>query len=80
MSEQDDLSTLTPLQASLRAPRAAAVAGIVFAVILGTAIVLIRQVVPATGADAGSWLASDQRRDQVTVALGLIPFAGIAFL
>ena len=80
MTDADDPSSLSPLQSSLRAPRAAAVAGMVFAVILGTAIVLIRRVVPATGADAGSWLTSDQRRDQVTLALGLIPFAGIAFL
>jgi len=80
MTDADDQSSLSPLQSSLRAPRAAAVAGMVFAVILGTAIVLIRRVVPATGADAGSWLTSDQRRDQVTLALGLMPFAGIAFL
>lgn len=80
MTDADDQSSLSPLQSSLRAPRAAAVAGMVFAVILGTAIVLIRRVVPATGADPGSWLTSDQRRDQVTLALGLLPFAGIAFL
>ena len=71
-----------PLQAGnpLRTPRAAAVAGIVFSVLLITALVLLRLAVPANPRLAGSWLTDPGRRTAVKVALMLIPFAGIAFL
>jgi hypothetical protein len=59
-------------------PRAAAVAGILFSVLLITSLVLIRMAVPANPAEAGSWLASGGR--PVGLALNLLPFAGIAFL
>jgi hypothetical protein len=65
---------------SLRTPRAAAIAGIVFALLLGTALVLLRLAVPANPRSAGAWLDSRWRRDAVQVALGLVPFAGLAFL
>jgi hypothetical protein len=67
------------VRSSLRTPRAAAIAGIAFALLLGTALVLVRLVVPADPHDAGSWLDSS-RRDAVVVALNLVPFAGLAFL
>ena len=71
-----------PLQAGspLRAPGAAAVAGIVFSVLLITALVLLRLSVPANPRVAGGWLTDPARRTAVTVALALVPFAGIAFL
>jgi hypothetical protein len=71
-----------PLQAGspLRTPRAAAVAGIVFSVLLIVALVLLRISVPADPRVAGSWLTDPGRRTAVGVALSLIPFAGIAFL
>jgi hypothetical protein len=62
----------------LRTPRAAAVAGIVFAVLLSTAYVLLRLSVPADPGADHLWLS--ERRRMVSVALGLVPFAGIAFL
>jgi hypothetical protein len=62
----------------LTTPRAAAVAGILFALLLGTALVLIRISIPADPADAGTWLK--ERASTVILALGLAPFAGIAFL
>ena len=65
---------------AIRTPRAAAVAGIVFSVLLTVALVLIRLAVPADPNDAGAWLSDDSRRNAVLFALGLIPFAGIAFL
>jgi hypothetical protein len=68
------------LESSVRAPRAAAVAGIVFALLLGTATVLVRLAVPADAADAGDWMLSDAKRGQVELALTLLPFAGISFL
>jgi hypothetical protein len=71
-------ATATP--ARLRTPRAAAVAGIVFSLLLGTALVLIRVSVPSDPAEAGSWLTDPSRRAAVALALNLVPFAGIAFL
>jgi hypothetical protein len=62
----------------LTTPRAAAAAGILFALLLGTALVLIRISIPADPADAGTWLK--ERASTVILALGLVPFAGIAFL
>lgn len=65
---------------ALRTPRAAAVAGIAFSVIFTAALVLVRAAVPADPGDAGRWLSDSSRRDAVLLALGLVPFAGIAFL
>jgi hypothetical protein len=64
----------------LRTPRAAAVAGIVFSVLLGVALTLITVSSPVNNAAAGAWLTSPPRRETVSAALNLIPFAGIAFL
>ena len=71
-----------PLRAGspLRTPRAAAVAGIVFSVLLIFALVLLRVSVPAHPAVAGRWLTDSRRRTAVAIALNLVPFAGIAFL
>jgi hypothetical protein len=71
-----------PLQAGnpLRTPRAAAVAGIVFSVLLIFALVLLRLSVPTDPRTAGTWLTDSGRRAAVRIALNLIPFAGIAFL
>ena len=71
-----------PLRAGspLRTPRAAAVAGIIFSVLLITALVLLRVSVPAHPAVPGAWLTDSRRRTTVAIALNLIPFAGIAFL
>jgi hypothetical protein len=64
----------------LTTPRAAAMAGIVFSVLLGFALVVIRVSLPADpGQDVG-WLADPAKRTWVGVAVNLVPFAGIAFL
>lgn len=65
---------------SLRTPRAAAVAGIIFSLLLIAALVLLEVSAPADPAQAGAWLTSSTRRAAVALALNLIPFAGIAFL
>ncbi len=65
---------------SLRTPRAAAVAGILFALLLGVALVLIRTAVPADPGDAPAWLDDPWRKRSVVLALNLVPFAGLAFL
>ena len=71
-----------PLRAgrSLKTPRAAALAGIIFSVLLLSAMVLLRVSVPAHPAVPGEWLTDSHRRTAVALALNLIPFAGIAFL
>jgi hypothetical protein len=71
---------LSAERAALRTPRAAAVAGIVFSVLLIIAMVLLRISVPGNPAVPGAWLSDSARRTAVTVALNLVPFAGIAFL
>jgi hypothetical protein len=62
----------------LKTPRAAALAGILFAVLFTSSYVLIRLSIPANPADAGAWL--EERAGTVSLALSLLPFAGIAFL
>ena len=63
----------------LAPPRAAAIAGIVFAVLMGVSLVLVRLAVPYQS-DAGTWLTDPARRNAVRAAVQLAPFAGIAFL
>jgi hypothetical protein len=65
---------------NLRTPRAAAVAGIAFSLLLGLSLTLITVSSPANPATAGAWLTQSPRRGTVAIALNLVPFAGIAFL
>ena len=67
-------------RAAIRTPRAAAVAGIVFAVLLTTTLLLLRWALPNDTETAGDWLDDGGRRDAVVLALNLLPFAGLAFL
>jgi hypothetical protein len=67
-------------RSSLRTPRAAAVAGIVFSVLLIAAFVLLNLSVQGDSVGAGRWLSDPGRRTGIVVALNLVPFAGIAFL
>lgn len=64
---------------SLKSPRAAAIAGILFAVLYGTSLVLMRLSIPSDpAADTAAWLETNL--SIVSLALNLMPFAGIAFL
>lgn len=63
---------------NLVTPRAAAIAGIVFAILLGTSYALILRATPDLDADTGMWLTSQTA--SVSLAISLLPFAGIAFL
>jgi hypothetical protein len=65
---------------SLRTPRTAAVAGIVFSLLLGLALVLVTLSSPSNPANVGAWLTYSTRRATIAFALNLVPFAGIAFL
>jgi hypothetical protein len=64
--------------APLRAPRAAAIAGILFSTLLIASVLLVRWSIPYDPRDAGAWLAT--RSDTVALALNLVPFSGVAFL
>jgi len=62
----------------LKTPRAAAVAGVLFALLFGTVIVLIRMRMPEGMKDSSSWLSSNSHG--IATAAVLMPFAGISFL
>ncbi len=65
---------------AVAAPRAAAIAGVIFSVLLVVGLILIRLSVPEDPGRPGTWVSDPARRDAVRLALNLIPFAGIAFL
>ena len=75
----DDSRPVLPRR-ELTTPRSAAIAGILFAILLGISLVLLRLSVPSRPEDAGQWLSDPTRRRSVRWALNLVPFAGIAFL
>jgi hypothetical protein len=66
------------IYARLRAPKAAAIAGIVFAILLFISLVLLLIALPENPQDSMAWLTTN--RNNLLLALNLIPFAGIAFL
>jgi hypothetical protein len=66
------------MRSRLKTPKAAAVAGIVFSILLITIFWLFRSSVPADPREPGTWL--DGEFTALPLALNLIPFAGIAFL
>ena len=72
----EEVRPLTDLR--LKTPRTAAVAGILFAVLLIVANVLIRLSTPPNPTDGGVWL--EEQAKTVALALSLVPIAGIAFL
>ncbi|UXY23852.1 hypothetical protein N8I84_38010 [Streptomyces cynarae] len=68
-------------QQALQTPRAAGLAGVVFALLLAAAMVLIRLSIPQ-GAESVTLqgLTDPTRRSAVKAALALVPLAGICFL
>ncbi|MGC4998606.1 MULTISPECIES: hypothetical protein [unclassified Streptomyces] len=70
-----------PGRRALETPRAAGLAGVVFALLLAATIVLMRLGIPEGADAAGAEGFTDPARgDAVRTALALIPFAGIFFL
>ena len=67
-----------PLDKQLRAPRAAALAGVLFAVLLIASQLLVWLSLPANVGAAASGVIHQSKA--ISVALSLRPFAGIAFL
>jgi len=62
----------------LKTPRAAAIAGILFSLLLILSLILIRITIPYDPFENGEWLQNNAKN--VGLALTLIPFSGIAFL
>jgi hypothetical protein len=73
-----DEASFRSARRGLRSPTAAAVAGIVFALLDVASTVLIRLAVPQDPAAATDWIL--ENRSTLVFGLNLIPFAGIAFL
>jgi hypothetical protein len=74
--EAVETEQLTPRR--LDTPRAAAIAGILFALLFSTSWLLIRLSLPAEVLDADRLLGD--RAKNLSLAMSLIPFAGISFL
>lgn len=70
--------TATAAQVALKTPRAAAIAGVLFSILLLTALGLLVHSARIRAADPAEWLGSNLWK--VALAINLVPFAGIAFL
>lgn len=64
--------------ARLTTPRSAALAGIIFALLFAASLVLLRLSIPSDLTSEIEWIG--QSRNYLSIALVLMPFAGIAFL
>lgn len=64
----------------LKTPRSAAIAGIVFSLLLMASLILIRLSIPANPNEPGQWIASPTLSYRILIALNMVPFSGIAFL
>jgi hypothetical protein len=73
MAEKENLT-----KTGLRTPKAAAIAGILFSVLLLASFGLLRASIPAEPSAPDAWLRG--HAGAIALALNLIPFAGIAFL
>jgi hypothetical protein len=62
----------------LKTPKAAAIAGIAFSLLIIAIFWLLRRSFPADPLESGAWLATNTKT--VALALNLVPFAGVAFL
>ena len=78
MREKMETSEKHLSERPLRTPRAAAIAGILFAVLQITSISMMQISVPAESYLQKDWMR--EQSDWIGISLSLIPFAGIAFL
>lgn len=70
---------INPVRRKLKTPRAASIAGILFGLLYGAGLMLIRSSTPTNLSDADAlWLIANSRT--ISLGLNLIPYAGIAFL
>lgn len=64
--------------ARMKTPKAAAIAGVVFSLLMFIIFGLLRRSIPEDPLEPGTWLSDDTRT--VALALHLVPIAGVAFL
>ena len=76
MAEQPDLPS--PGR-RMNSPRAAALAGVLFAVLFAAALVLMRTSLPEQSSIPADW-PDDAAAARLAIGLSLVPFSGIAFL
>jgi hypothetical protein len=62
----------------LTTPRAAAIAGFLFSILFTTSLLLLRTAIPESFTAGTEWV--DTGSERISIALVLMPFAGIAFL
>ena len=67
-----------PVVRRLASPRAAAVAGVLFAVLFASSLALMRSALPGGLVEEVDWQGDAASR--IAVSVGIMPFAGIAFL
>jgi hypothetical protein len=73
MKQEEPLTQVRP-----KAPKAAAIAGIIFSVLLIVSLSLILISVPDNAREGGEWVSAS--RNTILLALNLVPVCGIAFL
>ncbi len=64
----------------LAPPRAAAIAGVIFSVLMSITLVIVRMGAADRDMNPASWLNDPSRQRALRFAIQLVPFAGIAFL
>lgn len=71
---------ITLIRKRPKTPRSAAIAGIVFSLLLMASLIIIRLSIPSDPNEQGLWLANPDISYRILIALNMVPFAGIAFL
>ena len=71
-------ATIQERNVRLTTPRSAALAGIIFALLFAASLVFLRLAIPSDLTGEIGWIT--QARNYLSIALVLMPFAGIAFL
>lgn len=71
-------TTLEKEYRRLNTPRAAAIAGILFGALFAASLILMRSAIPEGITADPAWIISGAAK--INLALGLMPFAGIAYL
>jgi hypothetical protein len=70
--------TIEGIERQLTTPRAAGVAGVLFALLFGASLILLRLALPETLLGQVAW--TEQQVKSVALATTMAPFAGISFL
>lgn len=73
-----DEKSVTPRKHQLTTPRSAALAGIIAGALFITANLLLKYAILISPTERGVWVIEDANK--ISLALRLVPFAGIAFL